>query len=574
MLTVYGVAFAITLSGIAVGFHVSQQAERRAAAIQAQATRDIEAINNFKGSLLEVVVHGRAILDSRQVLTEPINSDSQKDVALFVQAFNSLKWDWQAFSDLDEFDELTATEAAVTAAILQEHEVAIEEYIDTIDALLRRIFPYATATEKFSLLQGNLRRANQSPFIADLESFIEKLTDLAEATEEEYEDANEILRQASKTQVRIAFLSTLLSGIMGLLTLFFLSRRLLRPLRDMTKVTRKSIQTQNFDLRIPTTGRDEIGILGEAFNSYSELVKDSFKQQEATNRLLQNMLQELHQTQSQMLQAEKMSSLGQLVAGVAHEINNPVTFVYSNLGYVENYTQNLLDLLQLYQQVYPEPTDEIQNAIENIELDFIEEDLPKILASMKVGSDRISHIVRSLRNFAHKDEAEFKAVDIHQGLDDTLVILQHRLQGFSDCPAIELVRNYTELPLIECYAGLLNQVFMNIIANAIDALEDRMKGGKEATGSARPGKITIQTALLEKNWVQIEIADNGSGIPEAIRSRIFEPFFTTKSVGKGSGMGLSISYQIVVDKHNGKLECFSTPGEGTQFVIQIPSKHS
>ncbi|MEH1919059.1 sensor histidine kinase [Nostoc sp.] len=290
---------------------------------------------------------------------------------------------------------------------------------------------------------------------------------------------------------------------------------------------------------------------------------------EAQSKKLEKSLRELQQTQAQLVQAEKMSSLGQLVAGVAHEINNPVNFIYGNLKYAKDYTQCLLNLVHLYQQFYDNPVSDIQKYIKEIELDFLLDDLPKILNSMEVGAERISEIVLSLRNFSRLDEAEKKRVDIHQGLDSTLLILQSRFKDSVDHPGIKVVKNYGDLPLVDCYAVQLNQVFMNIISNAIDALDNYDSRGAIAEIHANPNIITITTEIIETNCV-IRIADNGSGITEAVKERLFDPFFTTKPVGKGTGLGLSISYQIVVEKHGGTLRCVSEPGQGTEFWIEIP----
>ncbi|BBD59421.1 two-component sensor histidine kinase [Nostoc sp. HK-01] len=275
---------------------------------------------------------------------------------------------------------------------------------------------------------------------------------------------------------------------------------------------------------------------------------------------LAQTLEELQRTQAQMIQAEKMSSLGQLVAGVAHEINNPVNFIHGNLTHLEEHTQDLLQVINLCQ---PMNLPEFQNLSEEIDLDYIQQDLPKILHSMKIGTQRIRQIVLSLRTFSRMDEAEFKEVDIHEGIDSTLMILQHRLKQKPEFPEIQVIRDYASLPLVECYAGQLNQVLMNILTNAIDALEMGM--GKDELPT-----ITIHTSVINSGWVKIAIADNGMGMSEQIKTQIFNPFFTTKPVGKGTGMGMSISYQIITEKHGGKLECYSQPGKGTEFVITIP----
>jgi predicted ATPase/signal transduction histidine kinase/tRNA A-37 threonylcarbamoyl transferase component Bud32 len=296
---------------------------------------------------------------------------------------------------------------------------------------------------------------------------------------------------------------------------------------------------------------------------------------------LEQTFKELQNTQTQLIQTEKMSSLGQLVAGVAHEINNPVNFIHGNLAHTTEYVNALLDLIAVYQQEYPQPNPRVEAATQEADLEFILEDLPKLLNSMKVGSDRIRQIILGLRNFSRLDEAEKKPVDIHDGIDSTLMILEHRLKAKPNSPAIKVIRQYGNLPNIECYAGQLNQVFMNILSNAIDALERTISNGQWAihSGGKRASlstvndpspSITIHTATVDNQWAVIRIIDNGPGIPEAVRQKVFDPFFTTKPVGSGTGLGLSISYQIVVEKHQGRLACNSTLGKGTEFVVEVP----
>ncbi|RAQ38934.1 histidine kinase, partial [Arthrospira sp. O9.13F] len=302
-------------------------------------------------------------------------------------------------------------------------------------------------------------------------------------------------------------------------------------------------------------------------------LKRSLDNEQAKTEQLEKTLDELKRTQSQLIQTEKMSGLGQLVAGVAHEINNPINFIFGNLSYVNEYSDSLLKLILLYHQYYPERHPEIESYETEIELDFLQEDLPKILASMQIGSQRIRQLVLSLRNFSRLEQADRKSVDIHEGIDSTLLILQHRLKPRPHHPTIEIVKNYGDIPPVECYAGLLNQVFMNMLSNAIDAMESHIKEHPEDNFSPQ---IMISTALIPdidngKNCLQISIADNGPGIPSNIQSHIFDPFFTTKPVGLGTGLGLSISYQIVVEKHQGKINCCSEPGQGTEFRITIPA---
>jgi PAS domain S-box-containing protein len=303
------------------------------------------------------------------------------------------------------------------------------------------------------------------------------------------------------------------------------------------------------------------------------LVLEALKQSEGQYRSqaakLEKAVRELHQTQTQLIQTEKISSLGQLVAGVAHEINNPINFIYGNITHATEYATDLLGLLHLYQEKYPNPVPEIVEAAADLDIDFLMEDFTKILESMKVGADRIRDLVVSLRNFSRLDESQMKLVDIHEGIESTLLILQHRTKGNPLRPAIEIIKEYGNFPKVECYVGQLNQVFMNLLGNAIDALEDynRKRSSKEIY--ANPNRIRISTSA-NSHTLTIRIADNGVGINQEVIGKLFDPFFTTKPVGKGTGLGLSISYQIIVEKHRGKLQCISAPGEGAEFVIEIP----
>jgi two-component system NtrC family sensor kinase len=296
---------------------------------------------------------------------------------------------------------------------------------------------------------------------------------------------------------------------------------------------------------------------GKVAERTAELIK--------ANGELEQALTDLQQMQIHLIQAEKMSSLGQLIAGIAHEINNPVNFIHGNIRHLHNYVINLLEFVELSQECSERVNSDLQSKAEEIDLEFIKIDLPKVIKSMEVGTHRIREIVLSLRNFSHIDQSELKAIDIHQGIEDTLLILGHRIkpQKNSNFPRIQIVKHYGDLPLVNCYAGQLNQVFVNILVNAIDAIE-------ESASSDRQPCISIQTQVIDDNYVEIAIADNGSGIPEAIQQQIFNPFFTTKPVGKGTGMGMAISYQIITEKHKGRLTCVSSLGKGTEFIIHIP----
>ncbi|HEY9294948.1 MAG TPA: ATP-binding protein, partial [Phormidium sp.] len=380
----------------------------------------------------------------------------------------------------------------------------------------------------------------------------------------------------TRTTIGLCLGALVIACVMGVFT----SRWIARPMLRLNQAS-EAMASGNLEQTVGTSNIRELNTLSNSFNHMAGQLRGSFaalekSKEELEDRVeertaeLKNTLEELQRTQSQVVQSEKMSSLGQLVAGVAHEINNPVNFIHGNLIHVQEYTESLLEFVELYQHHDLTPAPEIQSVAEDIDLEFLQEDLPKMLASMKLGTERIRQIVLSLRNFSRMDEAEFKAVDIHEGIDSTLMILQHRLKATSERPAIELVKDYAELPLVECYAGQLNQVFMNILVNSIDAIDESNAKRTYQNIQEHPNRIIIRTSTVNAEWVEVAIADNGVGISKEIQQRIFNPFFTTKPLGKGTGMGMSISYQIVTEKHGGKLECFSTPGEGTEFIIRIP----
>jgi PAS domain S-box-containing protein len=328
-------------------------------------------------------------------------------------------------------------------------------------------------------------------------------------------------------------------------------------------------QWQDWEVELMRAVADQVAIAIQQAELYQQS-RSATAQARTQAQQLEQAFIELQKTQTQLVQSEKMSSLGQLVAGVAHEINNPVSFIYGNLVHASGYTNDLLGLVQLYQQHYPNPVPEISSEIEAIDLEFLMEDLPKLLSSMKVGAERICEIVAALRNFSRLAEAEVKAVDLHEGLDSTLMILHNRLKASGKHPEIKVIKEYGNLPLVECYAGQLNQVFMNLLVNAIDAIDEYNQMRSRQEIQANPSFIQVHTELVNDSKVAIRIADNGPGMTEEIKARLFDPFFTTKPVGTGTGLGLSISYQIVVEKHGGQLHCNSQLGQGTEFVIQIP----
>jgi signal transduction histidine kinase len=384
---------------------------------------------------------------------------------------------------------------------------------------------------------------------------------------------------ASLKQLLIAMMIVLgLVVAIAIISGILFSRNVVRPLRHLTAAAAE-VSQGNFQVRVPVSHYQELNVLAQAFHIMGDQLFVLIDDLTAAKFKAETSLQKLKKTQAQLVQTEKLSGLGQMIAGIAHEINNPVNFIYANLDYLKTYSNDLMELVDLYQTLYPEGHPQIQTRLEAIEFEFLKEDLQKIVQSMDIGTSRIRDIVQSLRNFSRLDEAEVKNVDLHEGIDSTLLILNSRLKGTDFRDQITIVKHYGSLPKIECYAGQLNQVFMNVLSNAIDALDEfcwqQMHNSSPDMQSLVPldfvPQIIIVTAL-ENREVVVTITDNGPGISAEIQSRIFDPFFTTKPVGKGTGLGMSISYQIVTEVHNGSIQCISQPHQGSTFIIRLPQQ--
>ncbi|NJL66722.1 MAG: HAMP domain-containing protein [Microcoleus sp. SM1_3_4] len=429
--------------------------------------------------------------------------------------------------------------------LLQRYAIVIDYYAQVVKQQLKEFAVWNLQPNATEYAQLQILRNISGEEAVTLDKLADDLSQIIIAVDVQKLQAAEALESAEALRNRIILGSMLISALIAAALAYNTSRAIAQPLETVTSIAQQVSRESNFNLQVPVTTEDEIGVFAVSFNELIQRVSDYTK--------------ELKETQSQLIQTEKMSSLGQMVAGVTHEINNPVNFIRGNVDYANKYIQDLLELITLYQESYPTATAEIEYFTEEIELEFIKEDLPKTLSSMKMGADRISEIVTSMRNFSRSDGGQIKPANIHEGIDSTLVILNHRLKQ-----GIEVIKEYGNLPLIECYPAQLNQVFMNVIGNAIDALEEL----KAADKNYAP-KIWLATEVNAENTVTVKIWDNGPGIEPATAERIFEPFFTTKSIGKGTGLGLAISHQIIA-KHQGKIKVNSQIGEGTEFIITLP----
>ncbi|MEG4284701.1 ATP-binding protein [Microcoleus sp. A006_D1] len=428
---------------------------------------------------------------------------------------------------------------------LQRYALVIDYYAQLTKLQLKEAGVWDLQANRIDAAQLQMLRTSSDEEAIVLDNLADNLTEVIATIEVQKLQGAEALEEAEALRNRIILGSMVISALIAVALADKTSRAIAQPLETVTNVAQQVARESNFNLQVPVTTADEIGVLADSFNQLIQRVSEYTK--------------ELKQTQSQLIQTEKMSSLGQMVAGIAHEINNPVNFIGGNIDHANQYIQDLAGLVTLYQEYYPNPPDAILERIEDIELEFLREDLPKTLCSMKMGADRIREIVVSMRNFSRLDDGKMKAADIHEGIDSTLVILNHRLKQ-----GIQIIKEYGNLPLVECYGSQLNQVFMNVIGNAIDALEEVKKADKEFSPT-----IWISTEVMADKAVTVKIRDNGPGIAAASAQQIFDPFFTTKSIGKGTGLGLAISYQIVA-KHQGKIEMNSEIGQGTEFAITLP----
>ncbi|WP_446380002.1 ATP-binding protein [Coleofasciculus sp. E2-BRE-01] len=565
----YGYALAIGLSilgttgGLILGNYYQDQAQQQ----ERVADQQHHLLSNLENATLAVRSHPQELLIAS---VNPSQIEAQKHQ--YLADVDRMK---RLLSELDIFIQDYPDGVDVNTAelhhLLQEYEANIDAYNQVIESLWQISESENLKPEEVTAIQQELLKALHHPSTSQVMAQFNHLSDHVEDAktnaEAQQSQVHQQLAQAEVLRLRIIVSSLLLSVGIAVLLATITSRAIAHPIETVTHVASAIVKESNLEIRTPVTSNDEVGSLATSLNQLVQWVDESTQDLELARQTLEQRveertqeltqaLQELQHTQAQLIQQEKMSSLGQMVAGIAHEINNPINFIYGNLDYAKRSINDLLILLELYRQEYPQPNGAIQEQSEAMDLDFLIADMPKMLSSLKSGAERIQEVVLSLRNFCRLDEAQLKRADIHEGLENTLLLVGHRIQ-----PNINLVKKYSQLPRIDCYPAQLNQAFINIISNAIDALE-------EVQGKAIP-TIVIRSETIDNRWIRVSVWNNGAAIPGDVKERIFDPFFTTKSVGKGTGMGLAICYQIV-KKHQGKIEVTSEPEKGTEFAITLP----
>ncbi|MEM6255830.1 MAG: ATP-binding protein [Cyanobacteria bacterium P01_D01_bin.156] len=573
-----GTAVIGTSGGLLGGYYGARPARQ-----QAQYTLNKkQLLNEFNNHFLSIQLHPQRLL--------AVAGESRIWVQYETNQFNTeLRQLWNLIEEIEQLTQGIETPDAQMFLLLSNYHQNLRRYETFVQNLWLDLNGVDNKAITLQIIAADLSGSEAHELFIAFEQLSEDLTRLRQMVEHQHIQSGVQLQRAEKLQRLIILSSMAISIAIAIILAIVTSRAIASPVEQLTQVAQQVTQENNFQLQASVQTQDEVSLLAQALNQlvswagqYTMELEESrqtledrvaerteaLQQSELCLRQqtedLQHTLSELQKTQLQLVQSEKMSSLGQMVAGIAHEINNPISFIHGNIQYAIAYFNDVVRLIDLYQQHYPEPKSEIQKFTNEIELTFVREDFPRMVQSMKEGSLRISEIVASLRTFSRLDEAVVKHVDIHEGLDSTLTILNSRLRSTQDFSGIEIIRNYGPLPKIECYAGQLNQVFMNIFVNAIDALE-------EFSPQENP-KITVSTFASYDGWVVIEISDNGPGMTDIVRSQLFDPFYTNKPVGKGTGLGLSISYQIVTETHSGYLTCESDPGQGAKFIIKLPAQ--
>lgn len=573
----YGITLLIAIFGTSLGFIAVDKRYQAVLQHQKDSVEELEVIYNLMFQAAEVQKHQllfASLLDKPQDLSHNYQNflEHKKE---FQKAWKDFALLTAKFRHNNEDDSEVHIKALKD--IIQKYEQVPKLYLEEVDRFVNEV-NLDNQTKDTTLQRIKIIEFIKNPIAIAINDFSDDLQTLKAKVSIDHVKNQTAYKTVENLRLVITAVIMLLSVGLAIIISIYISRTIAHPLQVLTQTAETIVQKSDFSIQVPIITEDEVGVLGQVINQLIQRVENLLKTQElysqtleqkvdertqalySKNKDLKKTLQELKQTQAQLIQNEKMSSLGQLVGGIAHEINNPVNFIHGNIACTKEYVKDIYNLLQLYQTEFPNPPQNIQDEILEIDLDFLIKDLDKILQSMHTGTTRIRDIIISLRNFSRLDESDVKTVDIHEGIDSSLIILQSRFKATGTRPKIETVRNYSYLPAIECYPGQLNQAIMNLLNNAIDSLEHQ-----------QAPLINISTKLIDDS-IHIYITDNGVGMSEEVKSKSFDPFFTTKPVGQGTGLGLSVSYKIIVEQHNGKLYCNSTPHKGTEFVIELPVK--
>ena len=542
----YALAISIAILGTSAGLSLGNYYENQAKE-EAQKWHETGVLlGKLQVAVLQARSHQQQLI---ALLPQP--KEFEKEYSHFHKHISEIK------TLLSEVNSSTATKnIEEIKTFLQKYDGTVEAYLLQIDGLLQPNNPYKLQPKDIPNVQQLLLKLSVSETALKFDNLSDELTEITASAFEKERIAEEATEHGEMVQVCTPVVSMLLSVVIAILLAIYTSRAIARPLLATTEVAKIVTKDDNFDLQVPVTTEDEVGVLATSLNQLINRVKQLLEEQKAASER-QHELQ-----QTQLLQSEKMAGLGRMVAGIAHEINNPVNFIYGNITHAHEYFEELLELLETYQNEITQPPQIVQEKIEEIDLEFLQEDLPKVLESMKIGADRVREIVLSLKDFSRLDEAEAQSVDLHACINGTLLILHNRIKK-----GIKVICNYGNIPTIQGYTGFLSQVFMNLISNAIDALESTTE-----TPEGEEKEIIITTENLDDNWVSLRFADNGCGIPPENLTIIFDTFFTTKPRGIGTGLGLAISRQIIEKKHNGRITCISQVGKGTEFAIALPVK--